>query len=679
MPLRALEPPLRDGERCSFVVWIGGARPGRAELLASGPVCSWLPGQLALARLALVARSPRANPGSGDARRSAARRGIHARATLLEGAVAAAREPPDGAAARLERLRRALGSALDPEERPSRAGATLRALITGDRTRLAPEVIDAFVRSGTAHLLAVSGLNVSFVFLLTQLGVGWTLARSRRLAVLRQVRAASLWTGCAAAALYCAVAGFGVPALRAAAMSVAGSMALLGGRPAARWNALAGAALFVLALDPASLFSAALVLSFAAVAGLLLWEPPPGGLAATLHSTLAAGFATAPCAAALGLPLPAGSLAANLVAVPWFSGLVALGLAIALAALACPPLAAPLQGLGRIATELGLRFLESSTSPDLLELPAHPVAAALLLASTAFALRLALLARRRAALVCAGLAAAAAGTLALAPAPGPSESGLLALAVGHGDAVLMYSGGRAWLVDAGPLSGGFDAGRSIVLPALRARGVRALDVLLVTHADLDHLGGVQAVVRGIAVRELWISAQSAAHPAARALLAGAARRAVPVRLVGAGDTARLGELDVELLWPPRAGRTATSNESSIVLRVRGAGSCALLPGDAPRAIERALIGELGACAVLKLGHHGSRTSSAPEWIARLAPVVAIASAGRRPRAPLPHAEVRAELAGRGVALYETARDGAIEVRFTRSGLVVIPFRSSSPG
>jgi competence protein ComEC len=621
----------------------------------------------------------RANPGGRDPRRAAARRGVHARARTIDENIAPVKGPPRSAGAQLERLRRTVGEVLDPEERPTRAGATLRALITGDRTRLSADVVDAFVRSGTAHLLAVSGLNVTFVFLVTQLGVEWMLLRSRRLGVLRRTRAISLCVACALATLYCALAGFGVPALRAAAMSAAGSVALLGGRAEARWNALAAAALFVLALDPASLFSAAFVLSFSAVAGLLLWEPPAQGIASTLHCTLAAGLATAPAAAALGLPIPAASLAANLVAVPWFSVLVALGLGVALLGLACPPLAPALRWLAGVATELGLRFVESATSSDLLEITAHPLAAALAACGGAFALRLLSRSRRRAG-VAVGVCAALAFVAALASSgSAPRGSGLHFFSVGHGDAVLVQSGAHAWLVDAGPRSGSFDAGRGIVLPALRASGVRALDVLLVTHADLDHVGGARAVLNGMAVRELWMSVDTAASPAVHPLLRSAAERHVRLRLVGAGERARIGALDVELLWPGRTRRAASPNEGSLVLRVRGAGGCALLPGDAPRSVERALASDLERCAVLKLAHHGSRTSSDADFVASLDPVVAIASAGRRARGSLPHPEVRATLAARDVVLYETLRSGAIEVRFDPAGLVVVPFIRGSPG
>jgi competence protein ComEC len=677
-PLRVLEPPQRDGLRCSLAIWVGGPKPGRADWLTSGPACSWLPGQLALARLELRPLATRVNPGGGDPRRTAARRGVHVRARAIDDVVAAVHAEPRSVSAQLERVRRELGEVLDPRAQPTRAGATLRALITGDRTRLSAEVVDAFVRSGTAHLLAVSGLNVTFVFLITQFGVEQLLVRSRRLGVLRRVRAISLWTACAIATLYCAVAGFGVPALRAAAMSAAGSMALLGGRAEARWNALAAAALFVLALDPASLFSAAFVLSFSAVAGLLLWQPPAQGIASTLHCTLAAGLATAPWAAALGLPLPAASLAANLVAVPWFSALVALGLAIALLGLACPPLAPALRAVGRVATELGLRFVESATSVDLLAHAAHPLAASLAVCSGTFALRLVFRSQHKAAVAAALLAGTATLALAFWPDAAPRGSGVHFFSVGHGDAVLVYSGERAWLVDAGPRSGSFDAGRSVVVPALRASGVRALDVLLVTHSDLDHVGGARAVLRALPVRELWMSVETAASPALRPLLHSAAERGVRLRLVGAGERARLGELALELLGPPRAHAAASPNEGSLVLRVRGAGGCALLPGDAPRSVERALVSELAPCAVLKLAHHGSRTSSDAGFVARLDPVLAIASAGRRARSSLPHPEVRATLAERSVVLYETLRSGAIDVRFSPLGPVVVPFVAGSP-
>jgi competence protein ComEC len=114
--------------------------------------------------------------------------------------------------------------------------------------------------------------------------------------------------------------------------------------------------------------------------------------------------------------------------------------------------------------------------------------------------------------------------------------------------------------------------------------------------------------------------------------------------------------------PPAAGRRRPANGASLVLRARSAALCLALPADATAEVERALAAEHGPCDVLKLGHHGSRTSSDPRWLDALAPRVAIASAGERRRSPLPHESVSRRLAQRGVRLVETRRSGAIEVR-----------------
>jgi len=675
--LRVLSAPIRSGDLCTLDVWIAGSRPGRSELRARGEPCDWLPGQLGLARLRLTRPDSPSNPGGSDPRQRAARRGVFVRASVIDDSIVATGMPPYTPLAILERLRRALGAALDPPEEPHRAGALLRALVTGERGGLAPEVVAAFAGSGTAHILAVSGLNVSLVFLVTQSCVQWALRRSRRLRVLRRARSAAVGAGLGVAALYSAVAGFGVPALRAAAMAFAATVALLGGRPAARWNALAAAALFVLALDPSSLFSASLLLSFSAVAGLLLWDPPLQGVAGTLECTIAASLATAPWLAVFGLPLPAGGPIANLVAVPGFNALVPLALVTAILGALCEPAGAVLRPVARAIADLGIGFLEAMSSPDLLQGLEQPVTTSLALASLGFAARWAWQrswTRARVA-ACVGMLSVVAGLVL--PPSAPQGSGLLFLSVGHGDATLLYSGGNAWLIDAGPRSAQSNAGDRIVRPALRAEGVRRLDVLVVTHSDLDHLGGAASVVRGVPVGELWLSPETADHPAARDLLRAAAERDVPLRLVHAGLTRRVGALQVDVLWPPRdaTGSTRTSNDGSLVLRVTGYERCALLPGDISARVELELLATVGRCELLKLAHHGSRSSSDSHWLDRLDPAVAVASHGTRPRAPLPHAEVRARLEQRAIALHGTERGGAIRARFTEHGLAIAPFRT----
>jgi competence protein ComEC len=673
--LTALDAPLVISNGCRLSVYVHGARPGRALLRGVGATCELVPGEHALARLRLARVRPVTNPGAPDTRKRFARRGLRRTASVEDGALARIAPAPRGAAAALERARRAIGATLDPLDAPPlRSGALLRALATGDTSRLDEPLRAIFSVSGTTHLLSVSGTHVVFVVWLVQAAVAFGMRCARWLPAVRGARTVGLAIGVAAGLGYAALCGLGPPALRAAAMAFAGGLALLGGRRAAAWNALALAALVVLAFDPAALFEASFQLSFAAVLGLLLWRPPAGLLRGSLHVSLAAGLSTAPLAAAIGAPLPAGWLLANAVAVPFFSALV-VPLALAGGVLGGWP--EWLVALARATAELGIRLLEVCASPDLLAGPRDPVVLALLLAVAGFGLRALALGRRSLSL------ALLAAALVISPGVFRTENrsvvlpSLLFLDVGHGDAVLLRAGHHAWLVDAGTHFAGFDAGRAIVRPALRAEGVQRLDALIVTHADLDHSGGAEAVLAALPVGELWLTRETLAAHALRRLRVAAARRGVPVRVVAAGEVFEAPGVTLRALWPPADNAATSTNASSLVLRVEAPGTCALLTGDAPAAVERALARTPQPCAVLKLGHHGSATSSDPVFLDAFAPEIAIASAGHRPRSPLPNARVRERLRARSISLWLTRRDGALRIVLAPTGPLVVPWLTRS--
>lgn len=678
VPLTLLTPPLRRGPACRVEVYVHGADGGRALVRTPEEACSWLPGQRALGRIRLDPLRPSTNPGQSSPARRWARRGIQRAGSVRQALLFPVGPPVLGLAARLERARRALGDGVDPPALERRSGALLRALVSGDRGRLSDATRRAFVRSGTAHLLAVSGLHVAWVFVLTHLGVGWILRRAPSVAVLRRAKTLSLAAGVITAGGYAVLSGLAVPALRAAVMAFAGTLALLGGRPGTAWNALALAALVVLAWDPGSLFEPGFALSFVAVAGILVWGAGGGRLASLVHGTLGAGLATAPFLAAIDAPLPRLFLLANLLAIPLFGAVVLpLGLVTGAASALFPAAAGVLGPLARAAGELGIRLVEALESPNLLEGSAHPIRSAIGLAAAGFAARLASRRSFRAALGAGGIAAC---TLLLALPCGSrtraeADTSLLFLDVGHGDASVLRSAARAWLVDAGPRIGSFDAGRHVVRPALRAEGLGELEVMLLSHADRDHVGGAREILEAVPVGELWVTAAAWQADVLEPVRRIAARRGIPIRFVSAGDRAWLPPLEVSVLWPPQGFVGSDTNQSSLVLRVEGPHGCALLPGDVPRTVERGLAHELRSCEVLKLAHHGSRSSTDSAWLRRLRPWVAIASAGRRSRLPLPHAEVRERLRAESVTLYETRRFGALRVRFTEAGLVVEPHLS----
>lgn len=235
--------------------------------------------------------------------------------------------------------------------------------------------------------------------------------------------------------------------------------------------------------------------------------------------------------------------------------------------------------------------------------------------------------------------------------------------MGQGDAVLVQGRTGALLVDGGTaVPDGPDLGATVVVPALRALGVRRLDLVVASHADLDHRGGLPAVLRALPVARVWLPPGGLADPSFAELVATARAVGAALEEQGAGGTPlRIGDLAVEPLWPPRGAHEGSRNDRSLTLRVALAGRRVLLPGDLEVEAERRLLAS-GICLradVLKLGHHGSRTSSSAAWLAAVGGAVAVASAPRAGRFEMPHPEVVARVGAGGYALWWTGRDGAV--------------------
>ncbi|TVQ98885.1 MAG: MBL fold metallo-hydrolase [Deltaproteobacteria bacterium] len=224
-------------------------------------------------------------------------------------------------------------------------------------------------------------------------------------------------------------------------------------------------------------------------------------------------------------------------------------------------------------------------------------------------------------------AIALAVALAAGPARGPAEAVVIhGIPVGHGDAFLVrLPGGGTMLVDAGGRAGeGRGPGWHLVRPYLRARGVRTVDVMVSTHGHVDHAGGLVELLGELAPQEVWLGTWEA--PVDVRLRAQAQAHGIPVRwLHREAQAARVGGARVEVLpaWPGLG-----LNDTSLVLRVCGGGGCALLTGDAERAREALLTASSPdevalSAAVLKVGHHGSGTSTTQPFLDRVRPLVAI--------------------------------------------------------
>jgi competence protein ComEC len=228
-----------------------------------------------------------------------------------------------------------------------------------------------------------------------------------------------------------------------------------------------------------------------------------------------------------------------------------------------------------------------------------------------------------------------------------------ALDVGQGLAVVVRTANRAMLYDAGPAYGPeADSGGRIVLPMLRGEGVRALDLIVLSHEDMDHIGGALTVLETMEVRAL--AASLPRSHGLNALVAAPGRCA-------AGEAWEWDGVRFEFLHPQPGREHARRNNQSCVLRVEAAGASVLLTGDVERAAEAEMRREGLKSDVLLVPHHGSRTSSSAEFIAAVAPRWAVVPAGYRNRFGHPAREVLERYRAAGASVLRTDLDGAVTI------------------
>ena len=243
-----------------------------------------------------------------------------------------------------------------------------------------------------------------------------------------------------------------------------------------------------------------------------------------------------------------------------------------------------------------------------------------------------------------------------------------AIDVGQGDSLLVITpDGKTLLVDGGGFGGGprqtaqdFDVGEEVVSPALWARGIRHLDAVALSHAHSDHMGGLPSVLRNFHPDELWVG-NNPRFAAYNALLDEAAGLHVNVRSFRAGDGFGFGGTQVQVLAPFRDYQPGTepANNDSLVLHVVYGATSVMLEGDAEAPIEEAMLAETDLqSTLLKVGHHGSVTSTRPEFLARVAPQWAVISCGLHNRYGHPREEVLEELKDARVRTFRTDIHGA---------------------
>ena len=577
---------------------------------------------------------------------------------------------------------------------PAPESALLLGIVLGERAGVPPELSRAFAASGTTHLLAISGFNMTLVATAVALAL-----RGRVGPVARALASVT------AIVVYSLLVGLSPSVLRAALMAAVASCGIVSGRRAATANALCVAVTAMIVADPASVDDLGLQLSALATAGLVLWQAPLSERLAWLPSPVRDGLATTIAATLPTLPVVAGAFGrlslisplANLVCVPSFpllmlSGaatsvigamwldaarpvaLVAWAAAFALrsgvetfAAMPLASLAVPagaLTGAFVAALEIGLvlaaRWAWSRADWRNFERRAR--------ASRAFDAR-ELLPRGA---IAAALLIVVAGALAFMAWPQRAGSvRVLALDVGQGDAYLVDVGGALALIDGGP-----DPARVLdQLGATLPPWHRRIDVVVLTHAHTDHGAGLLAVVEryeiGLAIEPLGLNPSPLTDLWAAAL----AKHGIERRALRAGQRVQLGSATIDVLAP---ADDLLVDTPSLVLRIESGAFSALFTGDAVDDALGRLLEHPGRLRsrVYVPPHHGAQTPYSRALRASARPEAALISVGSGNRYGHPTAETLQALVG--VPTYRTDRDGTVEIALDGTNLVVRTHANALP-
>lgn len=237
------------------------------------------------------------------------------------------------------------------------------------------------------------------------------------------------------------------------------------------------------------------------------------------------------------------------------------------------------------------------------------------------------------------------------------------LQVGQGDCALVQTSGWSVLVDAAPKTDTFDAGERLAFPELRRLGVRTLDIVILTHPDIDHYGGIQALSGHLPIGRILVSEAFERYPTLLARIG----RIAPTSVVRRDCVMTLGSTHFELL----ASTSENDNDSSLAVGLHASGLSAVLTGDLTREGERSLLPRLGWSAyVLKAGHHGSASSTSTEWLGKMRPRWVIVSCGRWNPYSHPSKATLARIKRSGSQLLRTDRDGSITFEFQPKGWVL---------
>jgi competence protein ComEC len=514
--------------------------------------------------------------------------------------------------------------------------ALVEALALGRGERLADEIRDRYKRGGTYHLLVFSGLQIAFAagliaFFLRALHA----PRASDWSLLIFSILAPLFIGPTASVSRASI-GIGLYAI---------SRILK--RPTTLENLWCVAALLRLIVAPRDLTDAAFQLTYAGAGALLfIGKPLAAGRGRWVGYAIGAECAVTPLTLFHFHQYALGGSLTTLALTPVISAM------LIVSALTC---AAPCAALFYVVGVLN-RFCSAinGVSATLAGWYAAPAVISMVAGFGAALLAVAFLRTRvRAVAIVAATLIPSMTSIVIAHRR-VARPTVTILDVGQGDSILVRTKNHTILIDAGQRY-------AHVAFMLLDRGVRRLDAVVLTHVHPDHCGGLPDVITHLRVHELWISPRRFKGDCAQHLYDAASSELVPIHLVRDGDARRFGAIGVHALLASRTFKRAAENNSSIVLRVRIGRKTFLLTGDIERECEAELADRVGDADLLKVGHHGSRSSTTARFLEAVSPRIAVISCGRRNLFGHPHREVLDALAQRRIQVLRTDRDRSIDI------------------
>ncbi|MBN1571934.1 MAG: DNA internalization-related competence protein ComEC/Rec2 [Deltaproteobacteria bacterium] len=624
---------------------------------------------------------------------------------------------------KIEEIRRKIRTFIDTAV-PITEGAILKALIIGERSEIPEDLYDSYRRTGMAHILAISGMHIGIIFLISFSVLHVVLVRIPRLALIFPVKTFALIVSLLPIFLYTILSGLKITAVRSTIMITAYVLSVVIGRDRDLLNTLSLAALIILIVSPASLFDPAFQLSFTAVMSIILIYPlltdpvknriySGDGSAPTLGRRLLLRgyqFAAVSVSALFGiLPISAHyfytesplSILMNFAVVPLL-GFFAVPLSlvsIPLVFISGEVAGLLLDGAAGAVT-ISNWMINGVDSlfpggfavipPRLPEMVLYYLILVVVIFYANEYRRRSLQPRQSVKSRLRIIFVVLLSTLVLLLSYQalnryhPKRLSVTFINVGQGDSTLIkFPGGRTMLIDGGGFhGGGFDTGRSIVSPYLLHERIRRIDYLVLTHPEFDHYGGIEYILKNFNVGEFWVTEAGMDSEEIEDLRSTSKMRNVPIVTISDDTTdLAINGAVVEFLHPPPGLQTKGDmksdlgenlNNSSIVFRIKYGYFSLLMTGDIEAEAERLIMSknrELKSL-VLKSPHHGSNTSSGITFLNEVEPAVVVIMCGEKERFGFPKDETLERYEYIGAVVFRTDIDGAVIVKSDGDGFEI---------